>query len=53
MNAFISHFSFEFRTGIRNRTLLFMTYLFPLAVYLFLGVLMTAVYPAFKETMIF
>jgi ABC-2 type transport system permease protein len=52
MNAFISHFSFEFRTGIRNRTLLFMTYLFPLAVYLFLGVLMTAVYPAFKETMI-
>lgn len=26
MNAFLQHFSFEFRTGIRNRTLLFMTY---------------------------
>ena len=34
MNAFYQHFSFEFRTGIRNRSLLFMTYLFPLAVYL-------------------
>jgi ABC-2 type transport system permease protein len=52
MNAFINHFSFEFRTGIRNRSLLFMTYLFPLAVYLFLGLLMTAVNPTFTETMI-
>ena len=52
MNAFITHFSFEFRTGIRNRSLLFMTYLFPLAVYFLLGTLMTAVNPTFKETMI-
>jgi ABC-2 type transport system permease protein len=52
MNAFLSHFSFEFRTGIRNRTLLFLTYLFPLLVYAILGALMTAVNPFFLETMI-
>ncbi len=52
MNAFLNHFSFEFRTGIRNRTLLFLTYLFPLGVYAILGALMTAVNPFFRETMI-
>jgi ABC-2 type transport system permease protein len=52
MNAFMLHFFFEFRTGIRNRSLLFMTYLFPLAVYFLLGALMSAVNPLFKETMI-
>ena len=52
MNAFPQHFSFEFRTGIRNRSLLLMTYLFPLLVYVLLGALMTAVNPMFRETMI-
>ena len=52
MNAFVSHFSFEFRTGVRNRNLLLMTYLFPLGVYLLLGLLMTSVNPAFQETLI-
>jgi ABC-2 type transport system permease protein len=52
MNAFLNHFSFEFRTGIRNRTLLLMTYLFPLVVYVILGALMTGVNPMFAETMI-
>jgi ABC-2 type transport system permease protein len=52
MNAFVNHFSFEFRTGIRNRTLLLLTYLFPLGVYILLGLLMTAINPTFRETMI-
>lgn len=52
MKAFWSHFSFEFRTGIRNRTLLFLTYLFPLGVFAIIGALMTAVYPDFRKTMI-
>ncbi len=52
MNAFWQHFSFEFRTGIRNRTLLFMTYLFPLGVYLLISALMSAVNPTFGETLI-
>ena len=30
MNAFIHHFLFEFRTGIRNKQLLLMNYLFGL-----------------------
>ncbi len=52
MNAFLQHFAFELRTGIRNRTLLFLTYLFPLLVYLLLGALMTSVNPTFRETLI-
>lgn len=52
MKAFLYHFSFEFRTGIRNRTLLMLTYLFPLLVYLLIGALMTSVNPTFRETMI-
>lgn len=52
MTAFLIHFSFEFRTGIRNRALLFITYLFPLLVFLMLGALMTAVNPTFRDTMI-
>jgi len=52
MNAFLQHFAFEFRTGIRNRSLLLMTYLFPLAVYVLLGMLMTEVNPLFRETLI-
>lgn len=52
MNAFLSHFSFEFRTGIRNRALLFLTYLFPLLVYAIISSLMTAVNPIFLDTMI-
>jgi ABC-2 type transport system permease protein len=52
VKAFLNHFSFEFRTGIRNKTLLMLTYLFPILVYLLLGVLMTSVNPTFGETMI-
>jgi len=52
MNAFINHFSFEFRTGIRNKTLLLMNYLFPLGFYAMMGLLMTGINPAFRETMI-
>lgn len=52
MNAFASHFSFEFRTGIRDKTLLLMNYLFPIGVYIMLGLLMTELNPVFIETMI-
>ena len=52
MNAFVSHFSFEFRTGIRDRTLLLMNYLFPLGLYGLLGFLMAELNPLFVETMI-
>ncbi len=52
MNAFLNHFLFEFKTGIRNKTLLLMNYLFPFGFYLMLGVLMTEIYPFFREVMI-
>jgi ABC-2 type transport system permease protein len=52
MNAFTNHFSFEFRTGIRNRQLLLMNYLFPLGFYLMMGFVMPVINPLFLETMI-
>jgi ABC-2 type transport system permease protein len=52
MSAFVNHFSFEFRTGIRNKTLLLMNYLFPLGFYLMMGLVMPAINPFFLESMI-
>ena len=52
MSAFINHFSFECRTGIRNRQLLFLNYLFPLGFYLMMGLIMPAINPPFLETLI-
>ena len=52
MSAFTSHFSFEFRTGIRDNTLLLLNYLFPLGLYLLLGFLMADLNPDFVPTMI-
>jgi len=51
MTAFINHFSFEFRTGIRNKQLLLMNYLFPLGFYLMMGFVMVGINPLFLETM--
>jgi len=52
MSAFSIHFSFEFNSGLRDRTLLLMNYLFPLGLYLLLGFLMGALSPDFKESLI-
>jgi len=52
MNAFANHFSFEFRTGMRDKTQLLMNYLLPIGLYAMLGFLMTELNPPFRETMI-
>lgn len=52
MNAFIHHFAFEFRTGIRNKQLLLMNYLFPLGFYLMMGLIMAEINPLFREDII-
>jgi len=52
MSAFIHHFAFEFRTGIRNKQLLMLNYLFPLGFYLLMGVIMVEINPPFIETII-
>jgi ABC-2 type transport system permease protein len=51
MTAFVSHFAYEFRTGIRNRQLLLMNYLFPLGFFLMMGFVMGGINPDFVETM--
>ncbi len=52
MTAFAQHFSFEFRTGLRNKSLLLLNYLFPLGFYAMMGVLMGSINPLFIETMV-
>ncbi|MHB8863477.1 MAG: ABC transporter permease [Pirellulaceae bacterium] len=52
MNAFIHHFSFEFRTGIRNKQLLLMNYLFPLGFYLMMGSIMAKINPPFQQDIV-
>ncbi len=52
MNAFFHHFAFEFRTGIRNKNLLLMNYLFPLGFYLMMGFIMPGINPPFREVII-
>ncbi len=52
MNAFVNHFSFEFKTGLRNPTLLLMNYLFPLAFFAMMGVVMVQINPGFKDVLI-
>ena len=51
MTAFINHLSFEFRTGIRNKQLLLMNYLFPLGFYLMMGFVMAGINPMFLDSM--
>jgi len=52
MTAFASHFTFEFKTGLRNPTLFFLNYLFPLGFYAMMGLVMTQINPMFKATML-
>ena len=52
MNAFFHHFTFEFRTGIRNKQLLLMNYLFPLGFYMMMGFIMAEINPPFREGII-
>ena len=52
MTAFLNHFAFEFRTGICNRQLLFLNYMFPLLFYLMMGFIMVDINPAFLEVLI-
>jgi len=52
MKAFANHFLFELRTGLRDKNLLLMNYLFPLGFFILIGLLMTKIYPGFNETLI-
>lgn len=52
MTAFLNHFAFEFRTGVRNRQLLFLNYMFPLLFYLMMGFIMVDINPMFLDALI-
>ncbi len=52
MTAFINHFAYEFKTGLRNRNQLFINYLFPLLFYVMMGIVMIAINPTFKQVLI-
>jgi ABC-2 type transport system permease protein len=52
MSAFLIHTRYEFLTGIRNKNLLLLNYLFPLGFYLMMGAIMPGINPLFKEAMI-
>jgi len=52
MTAFVQHFAFEFRTGLRNKDLFLLNYLFPFGFYLMMGALMGGINPPFIKTLI-
>ncbi len=52
MTAFGHHFGVEFRFGLRNSSVLLMNYLFPLAFYALMGLVMTQINPGFTQTML-
>jgi ABC-2 type transport system permease protein len=52
MNAFLKHFLYDFRKGLRDKSLFLLNYLFPLGFYILMGLLMTGLNPTFNPTMI-
>lgn len=52
MKAFALHLSFEFLSGLRNRTLLLLNYLLPLGFFGVVGSMISSINPSFGEQMI-
>lgn len=52
MTAFANHFGFELRSGIRNKNLLLLNYLFPIGLYLMMSFIMPSINPMFRDAII-
>lgn len=52
MKGFVYHAIYDFKTGIRDKTLMLMNYLFPLGFFLLVGMFMTKINPYFAEIMV-
>lgn len=52
MTAFVHHLAYDFRSGLRDRSLMLMNYLFPLVFYAMMGLLMTGINPGFSQTIV-
>jgi ABC-2 type transport system permease protein len=52
MKGFVYHAVYDFKTGLRDKTLMLMNYLFPLGFFLLVGTFMTKINPFFAEIMV-
>jgi ABC-2 type transport system permease protein len=52
MKAFLVHFIFNFKAGMRDKSMLLLNYLFPLGFYIMIGFIIPQINPLFKENMI-
>ena len=52
IRGFLVHMLIDFRTGIRNRDLLLLNYLFPLGFFVMMGLIMPPINPLFVPTMV-
>ncbi len=52
MTAFVSHLTYDFRAGLRDRSQMLMNYIFPLFFYAMIGALMSGINPNFTQTLI-
>lgn len=52
MKKFLKHLFLEFKISIRDKSMIFMNYLFPLGFFFLIGSIMTKIHPEFKEQMI-
>jgi len=52
MRGFTHHLVYDFKTGVRDKTLMLMNYLFPIGFFLLVGLFMTKINPLFNEIMI-
>ncbi len=52
MRAYLHHFGYEFRAGVRDRSLMLLNYLFPFVFFVLAGAFMSGINPGFTEYMI-
>ena len=52
MKPLMNHLGFEFKSVLRDKSLLLMNYLFPLVFYLMMAAIMPGIYPGFGKTLI-
>jgi ABC-2 type transport system permease protein len=52
VSAFVHHLTYDFRTGVRDRSKLLMYYLFPLVFFALMGGLMSTVNPGFTRVIV-
>jgi ABC-2 type transport system permease protein len=52
VSALAIHFAFQFRSMLRNPAQMLLSYLFPLAFYAFMGLVMTEINPGFRDNLL-